>query len=170
MLRLYILRHAKAAMAAPGMKDFDRELSSRGVDDALQMAKVMRARGYQPQIVACSPSRRTRMTLDGIQPALENVTPEVDFRQALYHGDTDDYLAAIHAFDGAKEGMVIGHNPNCEIIASLLCAGGEPEAIETMNRKFPTGALAVFDLAIDNWSQAKPGCGHLRAFIIPKEL
>ncbi|HSO47380.1 MAG TPA: histidine phosphatase family protein [Rhizobiaceae bacterium] len=170
MLRLYILRHAKAAMAAPGMKDFDRELSARGVDDAQQMAKVMRAHGYGPQTIACSPSRRTLMTLEGIKPALENKPHAVDFPQALYHGDTDDYFAAIHAFNGAREGMVIGHNPNCEIVASLLCAGGEPDAIETMNRKFPTGALAVFDLAIDDWTQAKPGCGHLKAFIIPKEL
>ncbi len=170
MLRLYILRHAKAALASPGMKDFDRELSNRGMDDARQMAKVMRARGYAPQIIACSPSRRTRMTLEGIHSVVENAAHEVDFRQSLYHGDTDDYLTAIHAFDGAREGMVIGHNPNCEILASLLCASGEPDAIETMNRKFPTGALAVFNLAIDDWKQAKPGCGHLQAFVIPREL
>jgi phosphohistidine phosphatase len=170
MLRLYILRHAKAALASPGMKDFDRELSSRGLADANQMAKVMKARGYHPQKICCSPSRRTRMTLDGLQNAWKKDEPEITFDASLYHGDSDDYIAAIRGFDGAHSGMVVGHNPNCEILASLLCGGGEAKALETLRRKFPTGALAVFDLAVEDWSRVKPGAGHLAAFYIPKEL
>lgn len=170
MLRLYILRHAKAALASPGMKDFDRELSNRGMDDAREMAKVMRARGYVPQRISCSPSRRTRMTLDGVKAAWGADGPDVEYDASLYHGDSDDYLNAIRGFDGAQSGMVIGHNPNCEIVASLLCGGGEARALEILNRKFPTGALAVFDLAIDDWARVKPGAGHLAAFYIPKEL
>jgi phosphohistidine phosphatase len=152
------------------MKDFDRELSHRGIEDAKHIAKMMRARDFLPSRIACSPSRRTRMTLDGILPAWQGPEPEINFDASLYHGDSDDYLAAIRGFAGAASGMVIGHNPNCEIIASLLCGGGEPGAIATMNQKYPTGALAVFDLAIDDWSRVKPGSGHLAAFVIPKEL
>jgi phosphohistidine phosphatase len=33
-LRLYLLRHARASAAEPGMADFDRPLSERGRRDA----------------------------------------------------------------------------------------------------------------------------------------
>ncbi len=170
MLRLYILRHAKASLATPGMRDFDRSLSDRGVEDARHVAEVMRARGYVPQMIACSPSVRTRMTLDGVRPAFGASEPQTVFDQTLYHGGSDDYLAAMTGFDGATSGMIIGHNPNCEIVASTLCGGGERHAVKILKEKFPTGALAVFDMDLSGWGEVKPGCADLADFILPKEL
>jgi phosphohistidine phosphatase len=170
MLRLYILRHAKASLATPGVRDFDRSLSNRGMEDARHVAEVMRAQGYVPQVIACSPSMRTRMTLDGVRPAFGGMEPQTVFDQSLYHGGFDDYLAAMTGFSRARSGMVIGHNPNCEIVASTLCGGGDTHAVKILKEKFPTGALAVFDMDIDEWSQIRPGCGDLADFVIPREL
>jgi len=170
MLRLYILRHAKASHAAPGMRDFDRGLSERGMEDARHVAAIMREQGYVPQMIACSPAVRTRMTLDGVRAAFGAAEPETVFNASLYHGGSEDYLAAMNGFDGARSGMIIGHNPNCDIVASTLCGGGSTHAVKMLKQKFPTGALAVFDMALDDWRQVKPGCAVLADFIIPKEL
>jgi phosphohistidine phosphatase len=170
MLRLYILRHAKAALASPGMRDFDRGLSERGMEDAQHVAAVMRAQGFVPQAIACSPSVRTRMTLDGVREAFGPGQPQTVFEQALYHGGSDEYMDAIRGFDGATSGMIVGHNPNCEIVASTLCGGGATHAVKMLRQKFPTGALAVFDMDLADWSQVKPGCADLTDFVIPKEL
>jgi len=170
MLRLYILRHAKASLASPGMRDFDRTLSGRGMEDARHVAAIMREQGYVPQVIACSPSVRTRMTLDGVRVAFGDNKPETVFDPSLYHGGSEEYLAAMGGFDGATSGMIIGHNPYCEIVASTLCGGGDTHSVKILKQKFPTGALAVFDMDLDAWGEVKPGCADLADFIIPKEL
>ncbi|RUZ11954.1 histidine phosphatase family protein, partial [Mesorhizobium sp. M7A.F.Ca.US.007.01.2.1] len=46
MSRLYLLRHAKAGWALPGMRDFDRPLDASGRADAEMMGAAMRSRLY----------------------------------------------------------------------------------------------------------------------------
>ncbi|TIX99998.1 MAG: histidine phosphatase family protein, partial [Mesorhizobium sp.] len=42
MSKLYLLRHAKAGWALPGMRDFDRPLDASGIADAETMGAAMR--------------------------------------------------------------------------------------------------------------------------------
>src|SRR5438445_2481303 len=51
--RLYLLRHAKAGWALPGMRDFDRPLDASGRADAEIMGTAMRSRGYIPDLTLC---------------------------------------------------------------------------------------------------------------------
>ena len=54
----------------------------------------------------------------------------------------------------------------------LLCsevADGNTHALRNLGEKYPTGALAVFD--IDGaWRELAPGTAHLAAFVTPREL
>jgi phosphohistidine phosphatase len=170
MLRLYILRHAKALVAMPGMKDFERPLAQRGHSDCVQLAWIMAERGYLPERILCSGAKRTRETLDGVLPAWGKAErPSIEFSERLYSGDHGTYLAAIRSLSAVRSAMVVGHNPNCEMVASLLCGGGEPEAVKNLLGKFPTCALAVFDLATERWEETTPGSGQLVDFIFPDE-
>jgi phosphohistidine phosphatase len=169
MLRLYLLRHAKSSWAEPGRSDFDRGLSERGEGDLPRIAAAMREGGYLPERVFCSPSRRTRLTLHGIMAAFRT-PPSVDYVDALYGGTLDDYFDCLRGLAGQPSAMIIGHNPMCEAFASALTNSGDPAALAAISGKFPTGALAVFEIDRDAWSAIEDQSAHLADFIVPRDL
>ena len=59
--QLLLLRHAKAVIGE-GMDDFDRPLAPRGEQAAQAMGRYMAANGLVPDLVLCSPARRTTQT------------------------------------------------------------------------------------------------------------
>jgi len=169
MLRLYILRHAKAGWAAPGKTDFDRSLNERGVADIALVGAEMAASGLTPQKILCSPSSRTRETLRGMLEATKG-SPVIEYPDSLYSGTPEDYLEAISLEDDVQSLMIIGHNPTCAILAYSLCRDGEPSAMQVLRERYPTGALAVIDIDAESWADLREGCGYLNMFIYPKAL
>ncbi len=168
-MRLYVLRHAKSSWANPGQRDFDRGLNERGRSDLPAIAAHMIDRGYRPSQVLCSPAVRTRATLTGISSALAPAA-DIRFEQALYDGDAAQYLHLLQALRGNQPAIIIGHNPMCEILTMQLAGQGNPAALGEMATKYPTGALAVFDLPHDHWTQVQPRSGFLVDFACPREL
>src|SRR5437773_11617307 len=92
---LVIVRHAKAQRPAD-LADADRPLTQRGHADAAAAGAWLAARGYRPDLVLCSPSKRTRQTWRGVSVALAgSPEPTVRFEPELYYGAVDDALALI---------------------------------------------------------------------------
>ena len=169
MLRLYLLRHAKSSWAEPGKRDIDRKLNAHGESDLPNIANLMKGRGWVPAHVYCSDAVRTRETLAGIEGSFVP-RPGISYRADLYSGDTDTYMQCLMAHGGNEALMLVGHNPSCEGLAMQLVNDGAPESLKTLAMKYPTGGLAVFDIALSSWSALKPHCAHLVDFIIPREL
>ncbi len=92
------------------------------------------------------------------------------FDDALYTFDAGavlDHLVATLEDDRACV-LVVGHNPAIgELAGTLASEGDELAAVRT---KFPTGALAELELAIDTWSALRPGRGRLTTFVRPRDL
>ena len=64
-----------------------------------------------------------------------------------------------------------GHNPGLEeLILDLVPDDGNNDLRENVEAKFPTASIAVLDLAIDRWSQAKEGVATLASFTRPRDL
>ncbi|MCV3208485.1 histidine phosphatase family protein [Mesorhizobium sp. YC-39] len=171
MSRLYLLRHAKAGWALPGVRDFDRPLDASGVADAEMMGTLMRVRNYVPDLTLCSNAKRARQTLEGL--AGHTDTGRVLFFDSLYSEDAAFYLAAIRDNGGPGSGgpdslLVIGHNPMTEDLALALSGDGDEAARGLLNYGFPTSGLAVvrFPGILANAAQ---GAGYLEAFMTPAE-
>ncbi|MBL8578851.1 MAG: histidine phosphatase family protein [Mesorhizobium sp.] len=164
MGRLYLLRHAKAQWALPGMRDFDRPLEGSGCIDAGRTGIEMRLRGYMPDLTLCSTAVRARQTLQEV--AGEADTGRIVFNERLYSEDAAFYLDLIR--DNATGGsiLVIGHNPMMEDLATALSGDGEPAALSTLGLGFPTAGLAVIGFP-GSLDKAAPGKGRLEAFHIP---
>lgn len=169
MLRLYVMRHAKSSWAVPGARDFDRELNDRGVSDLVLVAKELRSNSYLPEKVLCSPAERTRQTLDGIRPALNDST-EIAFEQRLYSGGLEDYMTLIREEKTTSSLMTIGHNPMSGSVAFSLVGGGDPELVELISYKYPTACVAVIDFDSSSWSEIGKRSGTLVDCIIPSRL
>jgi phosphohistidine phosphatase len=160
--RLIVLRHAKATHK-PGFADVDRPLTARGVRDADAAGQWLRARQMVPDLVLCSPSRRTRETWDRVAQALAGdgggTGIDVRYDARLYGADAGETLEILAEDPGdATTLLLVGHNPAAEQIAWRLTARGDLE--------FPTSALAVID--VSDWDRLTAGAGTLRSLWTPK--
>jgi phosphohistidine phosphatase len=153
---LVILRHAKTERS-DAMADLDRPLTERGHADAGVAGAWLSAHGYRPDLVVCSPSRRTRQTWHGIVIALDRAdAPEVRYEPAIYTGDVDDIFEVIRSVpDAFRTVLLVGHNPTL----SMLSASLDPDTARDSDG-LRTCGLAVHEVDGD-WADAAPGAGKL---------
>jgi phosphohistidine phosphatase len=167
--QLFVLRHGKSSWDDQGLDDHDRPLAPRGRRAVGVLADHLRATGIQPTLVLCSSSRRTRETLEGIDPGGEHqIEPE------LYSANTQDVLERLRRVSPDLESvMVIGHNPAMQGLILRLAASGLVKRSRSLRseveNKFPTAALATLTFEC-HWSALSPGCAQLVAFVRPKAL
>ncbi|KQV27705.1 phosphohistidine phosphatase [Rhizobium sp. Root1203] len=140
--RIYLLRHAEAAWAAPGQSDFDRPLNEQGYADAEIVADKAADKGYRPDLVLSSTALRCRDTADAIHRAMGS-TVDIRFVDALYNASPDIYLEIIGAQESVNSVMLIGHNPTMEQTLEALI--GHRALSQALPTGFPTAGLAVLD-------------------------
>ena len=130
---VHLCRHAKAA---PGDPDELRELTSKGVDQAMALGERLSASPDPPAIVLTSPLLRARQTAELVA---ERTGAELLVEPLLGPGAT---VEALRRAVGRVEGTVatVGHQPDCSEIA-LELTGRDPG--------FAPGASARLELAPD---------------------
>ena len=161
MKTLLVLRHAKSSWKDASVSDHDRPLNKRGMRTAPRMGRLLADEDLVPDAVFCSTARRARDTAE-LVTAAAGFEGKIEYRDDLYHAAPDAYLAAAAAVKGDPDRvMVVGHNPGMEMLVRVLA--GHAEA-------FPTAALAVIDLDIDEWTEAPEADGHLVNLWRPREL
>lgn len=170
MARLLLLRHAKSSWALPGTQDRERSLAPNGLRVAGLMASLIIKPDFLPDRILCSPARRTRETLAPLLPHLADAGV-VEIVDELYEPPAGDYRKAITTHGGSAERLlVIGHNPAIQVTAVKLVGSGDRKLRDQLAAKFPTGALAVIDFDITDWTQIGSKMGRLATFIRPRDL
>jgi phosphohistidine phosphatase len=170
MRRLMLLRHAKSDWSLPGQSDHDRDLAPRGRKAAPLMGRYLAEHGMVPDQVIVSTAKRTRETWRLVAGMLPK-QPRVDFEDRIYEASPRDILAAIADTPAsARSLLVVGHNPGFQDTANLLVESGDQRLRDSLADKFPTGALAVIDLDIDDWAAIRPGIGRLENFVTPRAV
>lgn len=168
-LRLVLLRHAKSDWSDPAQADIDRPLAPRGERAAVLMGRYLRQLRLRPDLVLCSPARRTRDTWALVASQLDRPSvPLIDDR--LYAGGVPGYLQALsdHGPDHQVVAM-IGHNPDIEDLVLRLTRQHDGPERRQVDAKFPTAALAVIDL--DAATLTADGAeGPLVHVAVPKSL
>ncbi len=168
MLRLLLLRHAKAAWPA-GTMDLDRPLAKRGQDAAGLMGRYLKDEGLEPDLVLVSPARRTQETWDLVRPILGDVETRQDGR--IYEAPVARLLTILQEVEPeVRTLLMIGHNPGFEDLAKLLIGEGDADDLMRLGQKYPTAGLAVIDLPQENWEDVKRKTGRLERFTTPKAL
>jgi phosphohistidine phosphatase len=170
--RLFLLRHAKAVPAEPGMDDAARPLMLSGVEDAGAIARYIRKDDHALDLILCSPSARTAQTAELV---LKELKAPIEYRDALYLAPVAKILAMVRAASADISAvMMVGHNPGLEEAASLLArekVGRKERARrEVLEEKFPTGALAILDFDVKRWRDVAPASGKLIDFVRPRDL
>jgi phosphohistidine phosphatase len=164
---LYLLRHAKSSWDDAGLADRDRPLNPRGLRAAKRLAEHVVQEGIAPDLILCSPARRTRETLERVFPD-PGAIGAIEFEDELYGATAAGLLARLRALaEDSGSAMLIGHNPAIGELAGELPAQGE--RLEELRAKYPTCSLATLTFA-GRWADLQTGAAELNAFVKPREL
>ena len=158
MRELILLRHAHAEPAAQGQADLDRPLSAEGLAEAEAAGRWLAANKLVPDCVLCSPSRRTRETLEAVLAAIGYVDQRIE--PSIYEATPGTLIALADLHVDAERLMLVGHNPGLERLAALLHSGQSGDY-----RGMPPGGVAV--LTVPAETSLEPGVAQLSAFWWP---
>lgn len=162
MKTLLILRHAKSSWKDLSMADHDRPLNKRGKRDAPMMGKFMRQNDLAPDLIISSTAKRARKTAQAVADEVD-YPKEITQTRDLYHAYPDAYFEILQGLDNHfRSVLMVAHNPGIEELVAQLSGVYE---------RMPTGALAHFELPIDDWQDVEDGMkGKLRGIYRPKEI
>lgn len=170
MKTLFALRHAKSSWEDGMLEDFDRPLSKRGREAAVAMGAYLCRSGIRPALVLCSPSQRTRETLDRVHTALDSPLP-VRFEKQLYLADAMTLLNRVRDVDDSLASvMLVGHNPGLQQFLLLLTADTHDKKRQSLAFKYPTGSLAIIEAPAARWAELAPHSGALTEFVRARSL
>ena len=170
MRRLLLLRHAKSDRSKLGESDHDRDLADHGRTDALKIGAYLVRHAFIPDRVVVSTAARTRETWALVATAFK-VVPPVSFEPRIYEASAEAILQVIKETEPEVSTLLmVGHNPGLQELATMLIATGDVEARQRLQEDFPTGALAVINFALEDWSKLHPRAGRLEHFVTPQSL
>ena len=149
--RLIVMRHAKSSWKDPNLDDHERPLNKRGRRDAPMVADAIFERGWIPELVLVSSSKRTLQTLEGMSHRMGKTPFEV--RSGIYHATVIDLMGELEDMLDNGTTMIIGHNPGSEILVNHL--SGEWHTM-------PTATAVLLLHSGSSWS--------VEAVIRPKEI
>ena len=149
--RLIVMRHAKSSWKDPNLDDHARPLNKRGRGDAPMVADAIFDRGWIPDLILVSSSKRTLQTLEGMSHRMEKAPFEV--RSGIYHATVIDLMEELEDMLDNGTTMIIGHNPGSEILVNHL--SGEWHTM-------PTATAVLLLHSGSSWS--------VEAVIRPKEI
>lgn len=117
VMYIYLLRHAQAEMGYP---DNQRILTESGRADVTRLGQFLRSKNTPlPPVLWCSPYRRAQETagllLDAWGDAVEQRRDEVSLEPEMNPASVAEGLLEV-----GRDVLVVGHNPNISILASLL--------------------------------------------------
>ncbi|MFF3869913.1 SixA phosphatase family protein [Micromonospora sp. NPDC001898] len=126
---LVLLRHAKAEPPGDGT-DGDRQLTARGQADAAAAGAWLARHGLLPDVVFCSPARRTRGTWHGVALGMTGspdeagpagTLPAVRYEPGVYEAGPVELLSLVRsAPPEATTVLLVAHNPGVSLLSALL--------------------------------------------------
>ena len=149
--RLTLIRHANAEQDSD-VRDFERPLSRKGQNEALEMARRFQERGLVPDLILASAATRTRETAETFAKVLGVAARLLQADDALYLAEGDYILGAIKGVGPrVNHLMVIGHNPGISAAAISLA----PEAV---SNDLPTCGTLTMNVACATWNLIDRRC------------
>jgi phosphohistidine phosphatase len=161
MRTLYLLRHAKSSWKDPSQADFERPLANRGRKACETVARLIRDRGVEFDLVLCSTAIRARETID-LVGKYAKLRTELRFDERIYEATVQQLVELISQLENDRKSvLLVGHNPGFEDLLHLF--SGE-------DHRLPTASLAKIKLKVSKWSEPFENTAAVDWIARPKEL
>jgi len=164
MRTLFLVRHAKSSWGNPGLRDFDRPLNDRGLNDAPKMAKLLADQGVIPDLLVSSPAKRALTTALFFANTFNKTNDEIQKEPSIYEAAPGDILRIISGLpENAEMVILFGHNPTFTEVANIFT---ETDFIENV----PTCGIVKISSTANSWREFYEGNAHIAACFFPKEV
>lgn len=161
MLRLTLVRHAKAEPAHAGQEDWDRALDATGHGEAVRMGQRLLSRNLQPVCLASSNAVRALATAQLLARELGFPSKSIVADERLYlisATDLMDWILTQPRDHGHL--MIVAHNPGLSEFAARIAARPTVNAL-------PTCASYTLRFAIAHWRELTWGSAQDAELDIP---
>ncbi len=161
MKRLIIVRHAKSVPYGYD-NDFDRDLSTRGKNDAAIIGGELKKRNILPDIMVSSPAKRAIKTARIFAEQLEFDRKNIIENQDIYDGQTtSEFVDMIQQLPQSSSTVyVFGHNPGFYYFVDNL--------LSSFHNDMPTCSTVGIDFNVDEWKEIEARTGHLAFHLVPR--
>lgn len=160
---LILVRHASAEEDNFRVKDFDRQLVSKGLSEAAVMGKWFSQNGIKPDRFITSSAARAYKTAEVVADQLRVDISQIVQTESLYNGGPKAYLAAIN--DTPKETSVVilfGHNPDITYFAEYLSG----KDLGSMKK----GSAVILNFKNLEWDEVSAKTGVFVSYTTPKDV
>ena len=149
-MNIYLLRHAQAESSYP---DSQRVLSAKGRADAERLGLFLRSKKTPlPSVLWCSPYRRAQETAGLVLNTWGGAVEQRRDEECL-EPDMNPASVAEGLLKLERDVLVVGHNPNISILASLLLSAERGRT----RTNFDTCNMACLSVApIPNFGEVGP--------------
>ncbi len=121
MKTLYIVRHAKSSWEYENVKDIDRPLKKRGINDAHLMSKTLSKKIEKPDVFVSSSANRALHTAVIFCRNFEYPLSNLIIKQQLYNFSNGYLVKAVSALDdNFNSAMIFGHDHGINTFVNKL--------------------------------------------------
>jgi phosphohistidine phosphatase len=161
MKTLYIVRHAKSSWEYPDIKDYNRPLKKRGINDAYLVSKELAKQVEKPSVFVSSFANRALHTAMIFAESFVYPYNHVLIKKSLYNFSDGYLVKTIMALDDEYESaMIFSHEHG---ISTFINKYGNKE-IDLI----PTSGVVCIQFDIPHWKNLKKGKTILTLF--PRDL
>ncbi|MCI5081007.1 MAG: histidine phosphatase family protein [Saprospiraceae bacterium] len=162
MKSLYLIRHAKSSWENPTLKDFDRPLNPRGQRDAPFMAKLLKGKCPELDLIVSSPAKRAYTTASIFADAYHIPLDAIQLEKKIYDAYPEDILEIVNELPkNVKTVLVFGHNPTFTTLANLFS--------DDYLSNLPTCGIVRIDAEIEDWAAFGVASAKMTEFHYPKQ-
>ncbi len=150
MKTLYIVRHAKSSWEYEGIKDIDRPLKKRGINDAYLISTILQKKIETPSVFVSSCANRALHTAMVFSYSFNFPLANLKISKSLYNFSDGYLIKTVKALDnGFDSAIIFSHDHG---ISDFVNKYGHKNIDHV-----PTCGVVAIEFKTDHWKNIKNG-------------
>lgn len=156
---LYLIRHSYAESPNDTL-DIDRSLTNEGQSNARALGRHLINEKFDPDLILCSTSKRTRETAINLAEELEMSEQIISYHDKIYEASVRELLEVVNGLDDSNKSIaLIGHNPTITFFGEYLTSA-------SIGNMQPCSVVSIrFEKT--KWSEITQGAGIFVSYYHP---
>ena len=159
--QVYVIRHARAVGKDLDIPDFERSLTTSGINDSKRLGREMARLGLRSFLLISSPARRALEMAHIVAKELGKAPKKVRVAEPVYHGtDGAAFIDVLREVDDKFTTVLLfGHEPSLSQFIRRLCG--------VFEKPLPKTGVVGVEFPIANWATVGDITGSLFYFDFP---
>jgi phosphohistidine phosphatase len=167
-----LMRHSEAVaqLSETITRDFDKPLTDDGIHQLEHVRGFFKAQHFLPDLILCSPTIRTRQTLEWVQEAL-GTGAEVVVDEEIYGIKAEGLLHKLSLLPNKKSTvLIVGHNPAISEVMQTFWNLVKNKNAVSLDLPAKPAQLAIFRTQAASWESILSEEFMLEASYMPQSI